>query len=86
MRYKVFGIRDRATTLFAQPFFAATTGAAIRMFTDEINRSDANNQLFKHPEDFDLYELASFDDNSGVFESCDPSQVAVGKDVSMRAN
>lgn len=82
MRYKVFSIRDRAANVYAQPFFAPTTAVAVRMFTDEVNRSDQNNNLFRHPEDFDLYEIGSFDDNDGELISEYANQVAIGKDVS----
>ena len=80
MQYKVFAIRDRATGLYAQPFYSASVAAAVRMFQDEVNRKDDNNQLFKHPEDFDLYMFGTFDDNLGTFECGQPAQVAVGKD------
>ncbi|AXH74109.1 MAG: nonstructural protein [Microviridae sp.] len=81
MRYKVFSIRDRATAVYGQPFYSATVGAAVRMFSDEINRKDENSNLYKHPEDFDLYMFGTFDDNTGEFECGPPAQVGVGKDL-----
>lgn len=81
MRYKVFSIRDRATGSYMQPFYSASVAAAIRMFSDEVNRADPNNNLNKHPEDFDLYMFGDFDDNTGLFDSGPPSQVGVGKDL-----
>lgn len=81
MRYKIFSIRDRATDTFAQPFYMASTGAAIRAFGDEINKK-GESQLSAHPEDFDLYLLGEFDDNDGEF-ICErkAEQVAIGKDL-----
>jgi len=81
MRYKILCIRDRAIDAFGQPFFSASTGGAIRSFADEINRTDPNNQLNRHPEDFDLYSLGEFDDSTGRFDTSDPSQIAIGKDL-----
>lgn len=81
MRYKILAVRDRAIDAFGQPFFSVSVGGAIRGFTDEINRPAENNQLNKHPEDFDLYLLGEFDDSNGKFETSDPSQVAIGKDL-----
>lgn len=81
MRYKVVSIRDRALDAFAVPFFVASVGQAIRSFADEVNRVDNNNQLNKHPDDFDLYLLGEYDDESGSFECSRPSQIAIGKDV-----
>ena len=46
-----------------------------------MNRSAADNQLNKHPDDFDLYLLGQFDDNSGSFIAEDPVVLVRGKDV-----
>lgn len=81
MIYRVCAIRDRAVDVFGQPIFFAHIGAAVRSFSDEVNRKVDGNQLAAHPEDFDLYELGSFDDSTGVFsQDVSPRQVAVGKD------
>lgn len=85
MKYKIFSIRDRAIDSFGQPFYAPTVGGAIRSFSDEINRAAENNQLYKHSEDYDLYSLGEFDDQSGEFTTSKPSQVAVGKDLIIKA-
>lgn len=81
MRYKILAVRDRAIDAFGQPFFSVSVGGAVRGFADEINRAGENNQLNKHPDDFDLYLLGEFDDSNGKFETSDPSQVAIGKDL-----
>lgn len=80
MRYKVMSIRDRISETFSQPMFFATVGAAIRAFADEVKRPAENNNLNKHPDDFDLFQVGEFDDNSGEFEPMRPQQVALGKD------
>lgn len=81
MIYKIIAVRDRAIDVFGQPAFTASTGGAIRSFGDEIKRKDDNNQLNKHPEDFDLYELGIYDDQTGQFtQDGPPKQIAVGKD------
>lgn len=81
----VFSTRDRAADVFSQPFFSPTKGTAIRSFSDEINRVDVNNMLNKHPDDFDLYYLGTYDDNTGLFDVERPSQVAVGKDLLLKS-
>lgn len=70
MVQKVFGVRDSKALAFLQPFFSASTGAAVRAFGDAIN--EGNSPLAKHPEDYLLYELADFDDSTGEFISCNP--------------
>lgn len=81
MIYFVLAVRDRAADAFGQPMFVASKGGAIRSFSDEINRKEPNNSLAAHPEDFDLYELGTFDDSNAKFECASPRQIAVGKDL-----
>jgi len=84
MKAIIFCVRDRAANVFGQPQFTASTGSAIRGFTDGVNRKDAQNIMNAHPEDFDLYLLGTYDDNTGEFETHTPKQIAVGKDVIVR--
>lgn len=83
MRYKIFTIRDRAIDAYGQPFYAVSTGGAVRSFADEINRT--GNALNAHPEDYDLFMLGEFDDATGEFDAVRPAQVAVGKDLVIKA-
>lgn len=77
----VLAIKDRAVATFMQPFFSHHIGAAKRTFSDEINRQAPDNPLAKHPEDYDLFELGTFDDQTGRFECLpQPRQVSIGKD------
>lgn len=81
MILQIFCVRDRATDQYGNPMFLVSSGQAIRSFSDEINRADAQNQLNTHPEDFDLYHLGQFNTDSGVFDTHTPRQIAVGKDL-----
>lgn len=80
MKYKVVAIRDRAIATFSVPQFVTAVGAAVRSFGDEVRRGGDNNPLAAHPEDFDLFSLGEYDDQTGLFESEVPHQIAVGKD------
>jgi len=77
----VCSVKDRAADTFGRPFFVPHRNVAIRDFTDEVNRSANDNQLNKHPDDFDLYFLGMFDDSKGVFSLEDPVILVRGKDV-----
>lgn len=68
MKQVVVSIRDRAAECFSRPVFTQSVGTAIRSFTDEVNRNEPNNELRRHPEDFDLYSVGVFDDETGMFE------------------
>jgi hypothetical protein len=62
--------------------FVPSVGVAIRSFSDEVNRKDPENQLHNHPDDFDLYELGEFDDNTGLFALHEqPKLLSLGKQV-----
>lgn len=82
MKQFVCAVKDRASNLFGRPFFVPSLGNAMRDFADEINRQDKDNSLYKHPDDFDLYELATFDDVVGKFVSLDEIKLlSLGKQV-----
>lgn len=80
MKLVVVSVRDRAVDNFGTPFFVVSKGQAIRSFSDEINRKADDNMLNRHPEDYDLYELGEFDNDSGAFEVSTPKMIAIGKD------
>lgn len=81
----VVSVLDRALDAYARPVFVHTEGLAIRSFQDEINRKAEDNPLAKHPEDYDLYVLATFDEETGRFQSFDePKQIAIGKQLVLK--
>lgn len=78
----VVSVKDRAADVFNRPFFVPHRNVAVRDFTDEVNRSAVDNPLNKHPDDFDLYILGTFDDNTGAFVMEDvPTVLVRAKDV-----
>lgn len=87
IRY-VCSIFDNGIQSFGSPVFVPHTGAATRSFADEVRRPSQpgqDNQLFNHPEDFDLYQLGEFDDQTGEFRSLDrPNLLLRGKDCAMK--
>ena len=85
MLHVVMAVKDRMADAFARPLFVPAVGVGIRSFTDEVNRKDGDNQMFNHPDDFDLYELGRFDDGTGRFDlHDDPKVIAIGKQVKIR--
>lgn len=70
MIQKVFGVRDCKAEAFLQPFFSIQNGSAIRAFSDECVKPGS--PFNSHPGDYILYELGSFDDNSGMFVAVSP--------------
>lgn len=77
----VLAVRDSAVRAFNRPFYAPTLEAGIRSFYDECKRQADDNPMWKHPDDFELWQLGVFDDESGVFEDQSPRLVARAKDT-----
>ena len=74
-------VKDTAAQAFMRPFFVPTVPVAMRAFRDEVNRSDSTDDLAKHPEDFELYEIGTFDDSNGSFDAIEPRLIARAKDL-----
>lgn len=58
---------DKKARAFARPFFVAHTDLAIRSVSGEVNQG-AVSDLSRHPEDFSLYLMGTFDDSNGYFQ------------------
>jgi len=82
MDYFVFSILDTAARAFAQPFYAPAEQVAIRSVRDMVNAPERDNQLSRHPEDFELHHIAMFKDDEGVIvPQVKPRLVARCKDL-----
>ena len=85
MLMTVLAVKDRAAEAFARPMFVPSAGVGVRAFSDEVNRNNEENQMYAHPDDFDLYDIGIFDDSTGLFQLHDfPKVLARGKDVKVR--
>lgn len=61
----IVAVRDSAVGAYMQPSTVRAPGQAIRGFQDEANRQDPQNTLWAHPEDFELWQLGYFDEETG---------------------
>lgn len=66
MKLKMYSIRDQKSEIFNVPFYKQTHGEAERDFRTLVN--DQKSQVNIYPEDFDLYYIGTYDDNSGIVE------------------
>lgn len=66
--HKVFTVYDSKIEAYGQPWLAQATGAAIRSFTDEVNRTDGQSPVAAHPEDFTLFEIGTWDELAGEID------------------
>lgn len=63
----VFVIKDVKACAFKRPFIADSRAEAIRAFADIA--LDERTEIGRHGEDFCLYEIATFDADTGKFEN-----------------
>lgn len=61
---KLFAVRDVKSDSFTAPFSVVTRGIALRAFSDAC--ADERSDFAKYPEDYTLYEIGSYDPNSGM--------------------
>lgn len=62
---RAYSIFDRKALTYANPFFALTDGAAMRIVQDLAN--DVNTMLGRHPADYVLYSVGKYNDANGLF-------------------
>lgn len=70
MKWIAVSCFDTKMGSFQRPYFAPTVGAAIRAFGDEVVNPES--PMAKHPEDYQLFQVGAFLDDSGVFEMQSP--------------
>jgi hypothetical protein len=73
MRFRLFSVFDVKAKAYLSPFACGEQGQAERLFADAIN--DREHMFGKHPEDYSLFEIADFDDSSGVVTPVAPTLV-----------
>lgn len=75
MELKMYSVRDAKGETYSPPFLAKTPGEAERMFNNEVHNEKS--QISKYPEDFDLYQLGTYDDVTGKIKPLDAPQHVV---------
>lgn len=74
MQLKIFTIRDTKGEIYHPPFYQRSHGEAERAFTQLIN--DPKSQISQYPEDYDLYYLGEYDDQTGkIFPETTPKHL-----------
>lgn len=62
-------IFDTQMKAYMRPFFVQAVGAAVRNFGDEVGNKES--PMNRHPEDYLLFELGHFSEESGQLVSLD---------------
>lgn len=66
MKLFLFSIHDSKAEAFIQPYYAVNSAVGRRIFETACN--DDSVEFSKHPGDYGLFELGTFDQDTGRFE------------------
>lgn len=78
----IVSLKDTATQVYGTPFVVVSPAQAVRSLRDEVNAKDSTSDIRRHPDDFELYELASYDEESGIVSPLPtPSLICRAKDL-----
>lgn len=67
MKKCLFSILDGKSGVYNDTFTAISRGVALRLFTDLVN--DPKTTIARHPEDYTICEVGTFEDTTGILES-----------------
>lgn len=81
MIHNVYAIFDHAVKAFLPPFCLRNDGQAVRTFKDCVNSK--NHQFAEHPEDYNLFHIATYDDTTGEFTNSYPAPKNLGSGLAL---
>ena len=70
---EVYSIFDVKSKVYSNPTLSIARGDIEREWIDIVNEPD--NKFNRHPEDFILYKLGTFDDCAGVYDCLDTPEI-----------
>jgi len=76
MIHKIYSVYDSKSESYTPPFYDHAEGRAIRTFSDCCN--DPGHQFGMHPEDYTLFMVGTFDDDTGTIIQDKISSIATG--------
>lgn len=76
MTTHMFAVYDSKAEQYLAPFQANTPGIAERMFADMVNHD--GHQFNRHPADYTLYRIGSWEQTTGELKSLEVSVIANG--------
>lgn len=82
MKMVILAIRDIRADVHGVPMFVPNIPAALRNLSDQVNTPGQDNMLYRHPEDFEVMEIGTFNDADASFELLSkPRQIATCRDM-----
>ncbi|WNK14438.1 MAG: nonstructural protein [Microvirus sp.] len=74
----IYAVHDHQVDAYSQPFYSPTDGSALRAFADHVN--DPSSPANKHPEDYSLHQLGTWDDNAGEITGTKPRRIGTAQE------
>lgn len=81
MILKIFTVYDSKAQCYMPPFFERASGIAIRQFEASVQAQD--HQFNRHAEDYTLFEVGTYDDNTCEIEM-HPHKISLGNGIEFR--
>lgn len=79
MKKVIMAIRDVKAQAWLTPMFFHARGQGVRVFGDAVNGESGD--IAKHPEDYRLFEIGTYDENSGEIVGINPEFVTDGSSL-----
>ncbi|WNK14149.1 MAG: nonstructural protein [Microvirus sp.] len=80
MKLKIITVYDSAVQAYGRPIFVRHPGEALRSLSDQVNATD-NNDLCRHAEDYSLFVIGEFDEDTGLLTPQPPERLARAQDL-----
>lgn len=84
MIVNIYSVKDNQVDSYAAPFTSPTNGSALRAFADHVN--DPGSMANKHPQDFALYHLGTFNDQEGTIIANMPQRIGTAAEYLKKEN
>ena len=75
MKMEIYSVFDEASKAFGTPFFMQNNAMALRAFSDLVN--DPQSSINKHPSDYKLYKIGTFNDENANIKSSEIPELIV---------
>lgn len=79
MLMQFYSIFDTAAGVYLRPFVSQADGEATRMFSDLC--TDGDHPVGRHPEDYSLFRLGSFNDQNAIIDGHSPECLCTGLEM-----
>lgn len=81
MIYILMVVHDRSVDAYINLHCVRAEGQAIRQFQDAINDAQNGGSLHKHPDDYDLYRIGTYNDDNAEITIEPRKKMADGKQL-----